>query len=401
MSTVSYILPLKAPSPLPATGVDIVTFKVWKNTLIAHLQQDANHHHFLPGGRYATWRAAEFGERIQHLHDSDQDKLTADGKRDQYGEAGHTAELQRILTLRNAQLAKFITHIATLCHHTENDDVTNNSTSVEWIIDYLKKHYGLMTKGANFLNIADHTFKHGTPYQTFYKQYRAAFVDNLRKQNDVVQYKNNFVLTEDEKLTPSFENAIVMWTLEKIDPRLPARVKKNYGYQMTGQTTLKDIQPTVFENIDLMIEELDQAQNSKAFSSYAIDDDSHTAELNAIKFKPSNRGARFSSSRGRNSNGQRPSRAPNSRKSPSNNAGEKFCRICNLAGSDARIYTSHEIGNCSRLTLRDLESFRSALSLNVMTAIEDDEPINPPYALHPGWDNEEYLSNQQQEGQDD
>ena len=122
MSTVSYILPLKAPSPLPATGVDIVTFKVWKNTLIAHLQQDANHHHFLPGGRYANWRAAEFGERIQHLHDSDQDKLTADGKRDQYGEAGHTAELQRILTLRNAQLAKFITHIATLCHHTENDD---------------------------------------------------------------------------------------------------------------------------------------------------------------------------------------------------------------------------------------------------------------------------------------
>ena len=399
MSTVSYILPLKAPSPLPATGVDIVTFKVWKNTLIAHLQQDAHHHHFLPGGHYANWRAAEFGERIQQLNDNDQDKITADGKQAQLGVAGHRAELQRILTSRNAQLAKFITHIATLCHHTENDDVTNNSTSVEWILDYLKKHYGLMTKGANFLNIAEHTYKHGTPYQTFYKQYRAAFVDNLRKQNDVVQYKNNLVLTEDEKLTPSFENAIVMWTLEKIDPRLPARVKKNYGYQMTGQTTLKDIQAVVFENIDLMIEELDQAQSSKAFASHTFDG-GNTAELNAIKFKPTNRGARSYSFRGRNAGGNRQSKAPNVKRPLNNNVAEKFCRICNLAGSDARVYTSHEIGNCSRLTLRDLESFRTALSLNVMTTVEDNEPMDPPYALHPDWDEEELLSHQQNNEED-
>ena len=45
-----------------------------------------------------------------------------------------------------------------------------------------------------------------------------------------------------EQLSPSFENAIVLWALEKIDPRLPGKVKKNYGHQMTGDITLKDIQ---------------------------------------------------------------------------------------------------------------------------------------------------------------
>ena len=231
MTSVSYILPLKAPSPLPASGVTITTFKVWKNTLVAHLQQDANHFHFMPGGRYSTWIASEFGNRINALHDTDPDRNAAVNKRNQT-EAGLAADLERLLQLRNAQLAKFVTHIATLCHHTENDDVTTYSTSLEWIFDYLRKHYGLTTKGANFMNIAEHVFTAGTPHQTFYKQYRASFVDNLRKQGDRIKYKNDLPLQEDEKLSPSFENAIVLWSLDKIDPRLPSKVKKDYGHQM-------------------------------------------------------------------------------------------------------------------------------------------------------------------------
>ena len=104
MSTVSYILPLKAPAPLPATGVTIVTFKVWKNTLISHLEQDANHHHFLPGGKYSTWTAAEFGKRISRLVNTDPDKVAAEGKRDQLGADGFEREIERILNSRNAQL---------------------------------------------------------------------------------------------------------------------------------------------------------------------------------------------------------------------------------------------------------------------------------------------------------
>ena len=354
--SVSYILPLKAPAPLPATGVDIVTFKVWKNTLVAHVQQDANHHHFMPGGQYATWRAAEDGARILHLVDRDPDKLAIDARRQDLGNNGHAAELQVLLTKRNAQLAKFVTHIATLCHHTENDDVTNHSTSLDWIFDYLKKHYGLMTKGANFMNISEHFYKQGVPHQTFYKQYRASFVDNLRRRGDVVKFKNDLVLTEDERLSPSFENAIILWTLEKIDPRLPAKVKKNYGHQMTGDVTLKDIQPVIFENIQGMIEELDQSQAAKAFAAQTLDDE---PVVNAINIRNRNTG-----------NSYRPQRPAQYRNKPSNQfrGGQsasklaskqvlnKFCRICNLAGSDPKIYTSHEIGECSRLTLRDIDS---------------------------------------------
>ena len=119
------MLPLKAPAPLPASVVDIVTFKVWKNTLVAHIAQDANHYHYIPGGKYATWQAADLGQRIGALHGRDPDKLVIDAKNN-ITAAAREAELDRLLVTRNAQLAKFVTHVATLCHHTENDDVTNH-----------------------------------------------------------------------------------------------------------------------------------------------------------------------------------------------------------------------------------------------------------------------------------
>ena len=95
----NYILPLKAPTPLPASGVDTVTFKVWKNTLIAHIQQDVNHHNFMPGGRYEEWRAAEYGPRIEALDDEDPDKLVID---DVYTDT-HTHKQAQVMKIPEGQ----------------------------------------------------------------------------------------------------------------------------------------------------------------------------------------------------------------------------------------------------------------------------------------------------------
>ena len=404
MSTTQYILPLKAPAPLPASGVDVVTFKVWKNTLIAHIQQDANHFLFMDGGIYATWRAAESGTRIRQVDDADTEKVTLDGKRaqNQITAADHRASLALLLNKRNGQLSKFITHIATLCHHTENDDVTNGSTSLDWIFDYLKKHYGLETKGANFMNISDHVFKQGTPYQTFYKQYRASFIDNLRKRGDTVEYKNE-VLAADEKLSPSFENAIVLWSLEKIDPRLPSKVKKEYGYQMTNNTTLKDVQPVIFENISNMLEDLEQSQVTKAFAAQSLDDEptfNYMSTRNKDKnkqFRPFGQSQRRGLSRPPFPARNTPGRAVTKTGNPSD---MKFCRICSLAGSDSRVFTSHEIGNCTRLTMRDLESLRNSLVLNGLITEDPTEPEVPTYFLQPGWDDKESTQLQGQSDSD-
>ena len=300
----------------------------------------------------------------------------------------YTNAAELLLNKRNAQLAKFITHIATLCYYTEHDEIQMQSTSLQSIFDSLTRHYGLETKGANFLKIADHSYKKAEQHQTFYKQYRAAFIDNLRKKNDKVKFKSDFVLTEDEKLSPSFENAIVLWSLKEIDPRLPKKVKKNYGHQMTGDVTLKDLQPIVFQNISSMLEELDEADSSKAYAALASNHDESTT-LNAFNFRGNPRG------RGRGARNQRGGRGNSHARSGSRStfSGDKFCRICHLAGSDRKIFTNHEIGNCSRLTVRDMESLRDSLVLNGMITeeltMENAQPEEPIYFLQPGWDDQE------------
>ena len=128
MTTASYHLPLKAPTPLPAAGkVTTVTFKVWKNTLIAHLEQDINLHFFMPDGLYSNWQARENGPYLLNLNNNDPERLILQEKRTAgtLTAAEFTARTDDLLCKRNSHLSKFITHIATLCHYTEHDDVTS------------------------------------------------------------------------------------------------------------------------------------------------------------------------------------------------------------------------------------------------------------------------------------
>ena len=165
---------------------------------------------------------------------------------------------------------------------------------------------------------------------------------------------------------------------------------------MTGDITLRDLQPVIFENINSMIEDLDQAHTTKAFAAQVIDDQtSLNALTNRNRDRPRNRPLSF---RPKAPNTNRPFRnQPLRHPTPKTQITDKFCRICNLAGSDPRIYTSHEIGTCSRLTVRDMESLRNALVLNGMVTLpqEDDCPAEPDYVLQPGWDDDEALQYQQ------
>ena len=148
---------------------------------------------------------------------------------------------------------------------------------------------------------------------------------------------------------------------------------------MTGNTTLMDIQSTVFENIPGLLEELEQAQFAKSFSAQIVSEKAES-ELNAMQFRNREKKGsdRFKSSRFVSS-----SKTLHSNKRPDkfNKSATKFCRICHLAGSDPQTYNSHEIGRCSRLTVRDMESLRDALVLNGMVTISSDEPEQPEYYL--------------------
>ena len=74
------------------------------------------------------------------------------------------------------------------------------------------------------------------------------------------------MLAEDKKLSPSFEDAIVLWTLEKINPKLPSKVRKDYEHRLGGNTYLNDLLLTIFQSITSMLEDLDKMASIRAIT---------------------------------------------------------------------------------------------------------------------------------------
>ena len=192
------ILKLKAPNILPAEGMTAIQFKVWKNNLVAYLEQEITNATFFKSGRYEKWLAKseeEDGRRIKELSDTDDKKVAIqaeyDGSAKTAGDAAtRDQKFEELLLTRNAQLSRFLQHIANYSHYTEQDDIVNTSTSLDWIWTYLQEHYNIQTRGSKFLDVAKLVPKSRENPMTFYKQVRARVKDNLRQKGDKIMSKN-------------------------------------------------------------------------------------------------------------------------------------------------------------------------------------------------------------------
>lgn len=193
-------LKLRAPEQLPAHGLTLQQFKPWKNHLQNYLRQDPDNSLFFTGRIYATWRPQETNDnRIAQLHNNDPEAARL-RERNNIANAVLQRDLADLLDRRNAQLAKFVSLITMLCHYTEQDQIDQQSTSLQWIFTFLEQKYNLSNKGANFLKIANIAYTPGTPYDTFYKQLRSAIADSLLRTGDQLPYRDNEALPEDETI---------------------------------------------------------------------------------------------------------------------------------------------------------------------------------------------------------
>lgn len=375
-------LKLKAPEQLPPHGLTLQQFKPWKNHLKNYLRQDVDNTPFFAGRHYAAWTAQETADdRIAALHAQDPDALALQERRDLANQQQHpnytAAQLARdraaLLERRNTQLAKFISLITMLCHYTEQDQIDQRATSLEWIFGFIEQKYNLSNKGSNFLKIGNIAFTAGTPYDVFYKQLRSAINDSLLHQGDLLPYRDNLALEEDERYTPTLENVTILWALQLIDPRLPAQVNKIFGHQLRGNIRLVDLQHQIFDQIPELLQDIEVTESNRASAcATAPDLPEEDPALNALSFRrpPNN-----FSSRGR---GNRPYRGRGTlqRYGATTNTTKKFCRICYVSGSTA--FNSHDISTCRQLTPRDMEALQSRLNA---LAIDEEEP-----QLIPGWD---------------
>jgi len=105
------------------------------------------------------------------------------------------------------------------------------------------------------INLIDLHYQQEASIVDFYYKYRNVVMACLRKKGDIILWQNKMVLAEDEQLSPTFEELILVNVLGLIDTRLLAFVRDKY--QRLGYTKcLMDYQTDILMNVHTFIEEL-------------------------------------------------------------------------------------------------------------------------------------------------
>ena len=415
----SLTLKLNQPNVLEAEGLSRLDFKVWKNRVINFLSQDLENTRFMTGGTYGDWQAAEEGEgphaRIGELKGTD--KLT---HRDIYVGEGLTLgdwtalsqadkdtmtqrQVEKRLDLRNAQLNRMIQFVVSFVYKSEGVEIDPSCTSLAWVWEYLEKHYDIETKGVNLLRIADHNFKAGQNYQTFFKEFMSSISDNLRKKGDKMDSKTGKLLQSDEVISPTMRDCLIIWALEKIDPRLPKRIKKIYEHRLSEKGVyLSDLQSSIFQQLPSILADLDRDANLNAItharSAGVVDDVG--VECHAFNSRRPQRGGgggqgrgfgrgggfgsggggrgggqqggagRGSGRGGGGGNGGRGGQQGGGGRGISATTGqpwtELFCRFCYSSKKPVSLYTAHNTAQCGSLSAWEREDLYTALQAMVL-----------------------------------
>ena len=88
-----------------------------------------------------------------------------------------------------------------------------------------------------------------------------AFVeDSLLSGNGISHHGD--ILTEDEELSPTLENFIVLTWLRLIHSDLPKLIKQRYGTELRSRT-LSSIKPEISQALDSLLDEIRSSEDAK------------------------------------------------------------------------------------------------------------------------------------------
>ena len=120
--------------------------------------------------------------------------------------------------------------IANYCLIISRNTLVKNSTSIQFIWHTIKHHFEFQVTGALFIDFADIHLEEDEHPEDLYQRLMA-FVDDILLQANSLSHHGDLV-TEDEGLTPTLEEFVVLTWLKLIHPELPKLVKQRYGTEL-------------------------------------------------------------------------------------------------------------------------------------------------------------------------
>ena len=157
--------------------------------------------------------------------------------------------------------------VANYCPVISRNTITKNSTSINSIWETIRAHYGFQSTGAHFLDMADLHLQSNERPEDLYQRIMAFVEDSLLSQDGNITHHGEKI-TEDEEMSPTIENFVVLTWLRLINKQLPKLVKQRYGTELRSRT-LASIKPEISQALDSLLEELQVADDAKVMRAAA------------------------------------------------------------------------------------------------------------------------------------
>ena len=140
--------------------------------------------------------------------------------------------------------------------------MVNIDVKLEELIDNHKKE-------KHFLDLFCHEHKQTQAAVDFFNQFRNLVVDCLKKKGDIILWQGGAVLTEDEQLSPTFEELILVVVLSLIDIQLPGLVKNEYDHLLGKEKSLMDYRADILDKVPTFLSTIETSHHdiSKSDSS--------------------------------------------------------------------------------------------------------------------------------------
>ena len=220
----------------------INSFENWHQNLQYTLSLDANFTPFMIDG--SSWGKKSKGSPLCGFKDdADPEKANS-----------HTAP-QKV-----TQLELILGQIASYCPVISRNTIVKNSTSFNDIWQAIRLPFGFQSSGSHFLDLSDIKLEADECHDDLYQRLVAFIEDNMLEANGISHHGTQ--LTDDDEMTPTVENIIVLMWLKPIHPELRRLVKQRYGTELRSQT-LVSIKPEILQAMDSLLDELHSVEDAR------------------------------------------------------------------------------------------------------------------------------------------
>ena len=228
----------RAPKQWSLTRQETITsFEAWRQNLQYVLSLDINFASFLVDG--FTWQKKTPAVPLRGFVDDTED----------VAEASRRTAAQKV-----THLELMLGQIANYCPIISRNTIVKNCTSLSGIWQAIRQHFGFQSSGAHFLDFDKIKLEPGERPEDLFQRINSFVEDNLLRKDGGIRHSGENP-EEDEDMSPSLENFIVLTWLRLIDKDLPALVKQRYGPDLRS-STLASLRPEISQALDTLLDEV-------------------------------------------------------------------------------------------------------------------------------------------------